>query len=412
MHTTIIRAALIAGLSLGSLSAATPEQADQAMQDFNRTYWNAGGKYFYKYDNRTGVLDFWLSAHAWETVMDAYARTGNPGFRQQIADVYDGFVKLHGSDWTRNDFNDDIAWWVIASARAYDVTGDIRYLDQAKKEFDWVYGTQRDTVKGGIWWKNDTHQTKNSCVVQPMIIGAAYLAKALEDDGYRVKAESLYAWQRRTLVDANTGKVYDNINNSGQRSSYSSTYNQGTWIGSAVLLGHLDDARKCADWTRANLCNSEGVFRESGQGDVGGFKLIGARYIMMLARQPGQQAYGTWMQANADKVWKNRRSDGIMGYDWNNPAPASGIQAQCAAGGVSLLNLLANTGTPIRPREAMARARIASARVLSIASGDGTGTAFFFRAPGALSHSEGARAGILRRADGRASFPALSALPK
>jgi predicted alpha-1,6-mannanase (GH76 family) len=245
-----------------------------------------------------------------------------------------------------------------------------------------------------------------------MIIAAAYLAKGLQDDGYRVKAESLYAWERRTLVDANTGKVYDNINASGQRSSYSSTYNQGTWIGSGVLLGHLDDARRCADWTKANLCNSEGVFRESGQGDVGGFKLIGARYIMMLSRLPGQQAYATWMQANADKVWKNRRPDGIMGYDWNAPAPASGIQAQCAAGGVSLLNLLATTGTPIRPREDPARAPRASAKVLSIAAWNGAGTAWLFRSPDAPSPIEGGRTGILRRADGRAAFPAMAALPK
>lgn len=412
MLLSIARAALAAGLALASAAASTPEQADQAVEAFNRTYWNPAGKYFYKYDNKTGVLDFWLSAHAWETIMDVYVRTGKPEFRQQIADVYDGFLKLHGSDWTKNSFNDDIAWWIIAAARAYDVTGDIRYLNQAKKEFDWVYGTQRDTVKGGIWWKNDTHQTKNSCVVQPLIIGAALLAKGLNDDGYRVKAESLYAWERRTLVDANTGKVYDNINLAGSRSSYSSTYNQGTWIGSAVMLGHLDDARKCADWTKANMCNSAGVFREAGQGDVGGFKLIGARYIMLLARQPGQQSYTTWMLANADNVWMNRRADGIMGYDWNAPAPSSGIQAQCAAGGVSLLNLFATTNSSIRPRGETARGRNASAKVLSLDAGGGSGSAWYFGSPGTLPASGADRNGIIRRLDGRASLWAIPPMPE
>lgn len=144
-------AALAIAIETGAQSVTT-QQADQAMEAFNRTYWNASGRYFYKRDDKTGVLDFWLSAHAWETVMDAYVRTGNDSYRKQIKDVYDGFIARHGADWTQNDYNDDIAWWVIASARAFEVTGETRYLNQAKSQFDWVYRTQRDTVKGGIWW--------------------------------------------------------------------------------------------------------------------------------------------------------------------------------------------------------------------------------------------------------------------
>jgi predicted alpha-1,6-mannanase (GH76 family) len=377
---TYIGALAVAGvLSAGTARAVTTQQADDAVQAFNKVYWNATGKYFYKRDGTTnrGTLDFWLSAHAWETIMDAYVRTGKDEYKQQIKDVYDGFIRQHGTDWTQNDYNDDIAWWVIASARAYEITGDARYLNQAKSQFDWVYRTQRDTVQGGIWWKNDVHAEKNSCVVQPMIISAAFLAKGLKDDSYRVKAESLYAWQRRTLVDANTGKVYDNIKTNGSRSSYSSTYNQGTWIGSAVLLNHLADAKKAADWTKANMCNAAGIFTESGQGDVGGFKLIGARYIMLLSKQPGGEAYAQWMEANAAKVWSNRRADGIMGYNWNAPAPTNGIEAQCAAGGVSLMNLLAPASVAIRLPDARSRQGSGSTKVLN-APGNGSEVMWLF----------------------------------
>ena len=394
-------AGIVAAAAVFAAAApVTPEMADKAIQDFNKVYWNATGKYFYKYDNKTGVLDFWLSAHAWETVMDAYVRTGKAEYKQQIKDVYDGFIARNGTDWTKNDFNDDIAWWVIASVRAYGITGETRYLTQAKSQFDWVYDTQRDPVGGGIWWKNNTHGEKNSCVVQPMIISAAMLATHLKDPAYRVKAESLYAWQRRTLVDANTGKVYDNIKTSGARSSYSSTYNQGTWIGSAVLLNHIADAQKGAEWTKANLCNTAGVFREAGQGDVGGFKLIGARYIMSLARLPGQQASASWMEANAERVWANRRADGVMGYDWNNKAPATGIQAQCAAGGVSLLNLLASPATGLLPEAPNSSSRKRGPMILSI--GDGSENSGL--PGGAWIGNPGG--GSLRGMDGRAiDFP-------
>jgi predicted alpha-1,6-mannanase (GH76 family) len=398
MKNTYIGALALAGvLSAGPARAVTTQQADEAFQAFNKVYWNASGKYFYKRDGTTnrGTLDFWLSAHAWETVMDAYVRTGKAEYKQQIKDVYDGFIKQHGTDWTQNDFNDDIAWWVIASARAYEITGETRYLTQAKSQFDWVYRTQRDTVLGGIWWKNNTHAEKNSCVVQPMIISAAFLAKGLKDDSYRVKAESLYAWQRRTLVDANTGKVYDNIKTNGSRSSYSSTYNQGTWIGSAVLLGHLADAKKAADWTKANMCNSSGIFTESGQGDVGGFKLIGARYIMLLSKQPGAESYAQWMEANAARVWSNRRSDGIMGYNWNSPAPSSGIEAQCAAGGVSLMNLLVPSIVAIRLPDSRSKVRAGVAMMLN-GPGNGSEVIWLFRKDDAHGLPS-----ALRRLDGR-----------
>ncbi len=356
MLTAIMRVlSLLAATHACALATVTPEQADQAVAAFNKVYWNASGKYFYKYDNKTGVLDFWLTAHAWETIMDAYVRTGKPEFRQQIKDVYDGFIARYGTDWTQNDYNDDIMWWTIASARAFDLTGEARYRDQAKAMFDWVYATQRDMDKGGIWWKNSEHLAKNSCVVQPAIITAVFLARILKDDGYRVKAESLYAWQKRTLVDPAGGKVYDNINRNGAVSKFQTTYNQGTWIGSGVLLGHLEDARKAADWTKANMCNAAGVLREAGQGDVGAFKLILARYAVGLSRQPGQEAYARWMETNAEKVWANRRPDGVMGFDWNAVAQPTGVQCQSAAGGVALLNLLATPTTDVRLGGSLAR---------------------------------------------------------
>ncbi|MDB5048164.1 MAG: glycosyl hydrolase [Fibrobacteres bacterium] len=339
-------------LSIGSpVHAVSPEQAEKAIQAFNKAYWNAPGKYFYKLDNKTGVLDFWMSAHVWETLMDAYVLTGKAEYKQQIKDMYDGFVARNGSDWTTNDYNDDIMWWVLAATRAYDITGEARYLTQAKTHFDWIYRNQRDTVLGGgIWWKNTEHNQKNSCVVQPAIISAANLARLLKDDGYRVKAESLYAWQKRTLVDPAGGKVYDAISSQRVVSKGSTTYNQGTFIGSAVALGRIAEAQKAADWTKANMCNAAGVLRNEGQGDFGTFKLILIRYVMGLSRQKGGEACAAWMADNGAAVWANRRSaDDVMGFDWANPAPAAGIECQSAAGGVALLNLLAAPVVSITP---------------------------------------------------------------
>ncbi len=349
-------AALVcAAACLPARAAVSAEQAETAFKAFNKAYWNATDKYFYKRDGKSGVLDFWLSAHAWETVMDVYQLTGKDEYKQQIKDVYDGFIKRNGTDWTQNDYNDDIMWWTIACARAYGLTGDTRYLTQSKTHFDWVWKTQRDSIEGGVWWKNNEHKSKNSCVVQPAIITATFLANALKDDSYRVKAESLYVWQKRTLMDPrNPGKIFDAINVSGSLGTGSTTYNQGTFIGSAVGLGHMADAKICADWTKKNMCTATGVVREANQGDFAAFKLILVRYAMGMARQLGTAAgapYESWMDVNAASVWdKRRKADDIMGPDWNNAAPATGIESASAASGVTLLVLLATpASTGIHP---------------------------------------------------------------
>jgi predicted alpha-1,6-mannanase (GH76 family) len=351
----------------------TVAQAEQAIEAFNKVYWNPSTKLFDKRDGTTnpGVLDFWLTAHAWETIMDAYVLTKKPAYLQQIDDIYDGFVKRNGVDWTQNDYNDDIMWWTIASARAFEITGEKRFLDQAKIHFDWVWKGQRDTLKGGIWWKNNEHTTKNSCVVQPTILTAIYLARALKDDGYRVKAESLYAWQKRTLLNPNNpGQVYDAIRVDGTMGTGSTTYNQGTFIGSATGLGHFADAKICAEWTKKNMCDATGILREKAQGDFAAFKLILVRYVIGYARTPGSggAAFESWMDANATAVWNKRRiEDDIMGFDWMATAPATGIETASASSGVALLALLATpASTAISPRTPSAGKRLHQKSKLSI----------------------------------------------
>ena len=336
-------------LCLRLAPVAQTYDADRAVAAINAAFWNPTGKYFYKLDGKTGNLDFWMTAHAWEAILEAYVRTQSPAFRQQSVDVYDGFVRSHGTDWTTNDYNDDIMWWVIACTRAYDILGEKRYLDQARKEFDWVYSTQSDTVfGGGIWWKNSEHGSKNSCIVQPAIIAAANLARQLGDPAYLAKAQALYDWQKRTLTET-SGKVYDAISVNGV-SKGSTTYNQGTFIGSALLLNNAADAQRMANWTRSNMCDANGILKNTAQGDFGTFNQICIRYVMQLARRPGGATYLQWMEANAASVWKNRRaSDDVMGANWAAPAPGSGIECQSAFGGVALINLLATPPVSLAP---------------------------------------------------------------
>jgi predicted alpha-1,6-mannanase (GH76 family) len=242
--------------------AVTPEEADAAFNSLNKVYWDSDAKCFRREEQGSKKADFWFSAQLWDTVMDQYDRTHSAEVRRQIDDLYDGFIKEH-PDWTTNKYNDDIMWWSVACARAYGITNDDRYLKRAKYSFDYVYDNFSDEkFGGGLYWINQ-RTSKNSCINSPAVIAAVRLSVLLNDASYLDKAKDLYAWQKKTLTDG-TGKVFDNISFDQRRQTtrlrrFSLTYNQGTYIGAAVLLykqthdkTYLDDAIKTAEWTKAN----------------------------------------------------------------------------------------------------------------------------------------------------------------
>jgi predicted alpha-1,6-mannanase (GH76 family) len=347
-------ALLFLATGLGSLLVATPAQAvtpaeaDMAFNSLNKIYWDPATQFFRKEEQGDKKADFWFSAQLWDTVMDQYDRTHSADVKHQIDEVYDGFVKKY-PDWTKNKFNDDIMWWTIACTRAYAITNDDRYLKKAKDSFDFVYDNfTDDTLGGGVYWVNQK-TSKNSCVNCPAVIAAARLAVLLKDASYLEKAKSIYAWQKKTLTDG-TGKVFDSITYNKTRQTTrvnkgSLTYNQGTYIGAAVLLyqqtkdkTYLDDAIKTAEWTRDKLCvTDQHILKNEGQGDAGAFKGIFVRYMKLLVHEDGGAEFLPWMKANADAAWRNRRpTDNIMGSDWTKP-PTMKVQSQTATSAVAVV---------------------------------------------------------------------------
>lgn len=341
--------------------AITAEQAKISIEAFNKVYWRQANKTFFKYDNQTGELDYWMWAHAWETEMDAYERTRDPFYLQKIRDCHDGFVARFGTDLSARDYNDDIGWWVMAAARAYDLTGVVEYRTLARKNFDWMYATQVDTVfGGGIWWKNTERGQKNSASTLPFSVAGFKLARQLSDPGYADKAGKLHAWVRLRLFRT-YGEVADRIERRlGKDTVFWGplSYNHGTFVSSAWEMfkvtrdsTHFKDAiatleyfkNILSDKTTGILPDERGDGTGNTDNDAGMYKTVFVHYAMRFLMEAKQWQYLPWMNANAESLWKNRRqSDNLMYFAWATPAPAQlgKIGAQMASGGVSLLNLL------------------------------------------------------------------------
>jgi predicted alpha-1,6-mannanase (GH76 family) len=296
---------------------------------------------------------FWDNAEMMEIVLDAYEVTKDPKYETMFEAMYGNFILKNGADWQKNKYNDDIAWMVLVSVRAYLLTGNISYRDKAKDQFDKMYSRAFNYSYGGgmLWYSTKT--TKNACINGPSMVACCYLAKATGDSSYYNKAISLYTWSKLYLFDASTGKVNDNVDldqKSGQLkiSDWSSTYNQGTYLGAATMLykytkeaSYLREAQNIALYIRDEMYKGEVMNNEDSGNDLPGFKGIFARYARMYTIELNKTELVEWMKLNARVAYNNRNSHDLIQTKWATKTSES--KPQSAFGCSTAVSLLMNT---------------------------------------------------------------------
>ena len=306
-----------------------PRYMTQALRDSVMNGWK---NYYYKpaaVGHILGNGGWWGDAEMFETVLDAFETTGDPKHKEMFRQLYMNFTYRNGTDWSYNEFNDDIAWMVLVGVRAYLMFDDSRYLNHARSNYDKMYARAL-LPSGMLRWKETplNNSGTNSCINGPAEVAACYLAIATGDDGYYDKAKQLYTLQRQYLYEPATGKVFDSGVWNGSTftigNHWVSTYNQGTFLGAALMLYdrygdemYKNDAHKIVEWTRKDLCNAHGVIRVCGSGnDLQGFKGILMRYLRRYIVDLAQPESVEWLQRNAMHAYNNRNSKRISWTAW------------------------------------------------------------------------------------------------
>lgn len=282
-----------------------------------------------------GKGGWWGDAEMFEIVLDAYETTGDIQYATMFDELYKNFCKRNGTDWSGNDYNDDIAWMCIACTRAYLLTGKEEYRTIAKSNFDKMY--KRANAYGDhtlIWCMGKTGT--NSCVNGPACVAACYLAMATGDDKYYQKAKNTYAGHRAKLYNLKSGKfnghVFDSYDTENNKvgNEWASTYNQGTSMGAACMLynrygdkQYKDDADAIMEWTAEHLTNEYGIIKvcQTVTGDLTGFKGILMRYVRNYAACMDQPKWYDWLAKNAFHAYNNRNSEGISMSAWLTKTP-------------------------------------------------------------------------------------------
>lgn len=332
-------------------------RADQALQSFLLKFWNGGQQYLRnRYPSDGSLTGYWTYANGWDAVMDGVERTGGAQYAGFIESLYLG---QNSRGWT-NDYYDDECWMTLALIRAYDLTTNAVYLNQATALFADVQ-TGWDTtccgpVAGGIWW-NKAHTQKATAANAGAALAAAKLYQRTTNVAYLNFAQQVYWFWWSNMVNQSTFQVCDHMDPDGTKVWWRFSYNEGLMIGASVALyeatgsaTYLNNAHNIAGF----MVNNEYTLTIYGRalhdgdntgcgGDCHQFKGPAYRYLMQLYRKNlAMTAYYNVLKPSADAIWNLARetNNTIFSVNWAGPAQTNVDQGQQNAA-VAALNLWA-----------------------------------------------------------------------
>jgi len=294
--------------------------ADTTSRALVENYWNAEEKRFnYQIDGQSTEFHYWPQAHALDVMLDAYARTGDRFYLTHINEWFEGVPVQNGGDFL-NRYIDDMEWNVLAMLRAYQLTGDEKFMQATEVVWEDIKKYWSDIAGGGLMWEKRDPYGKNACSNGPAAIFAARLFREKKNFDDLEWAKKIYHWERETLFDKETGAIWDNIKEADEgliiNKDWIFTYNQGTFIGAAVELFnltndsiYLHDAIKATDYTLESLTNkADNILKNEGGGDGGLFKGIFIRYFTQLIQHHAlprekKQEYVGFLFHNAQTLW-------------------------------------------------------------------------------------------------------------
>ena len=346
-----------------SASAFTSTQATNMWNAYNNAFYvGNNGAAYYRQDQGGGedTVDFWQNAERIEMAVDRAQNSGSAGDKAIVTALVNGFDSMYGSDWTGDTFNDDIMWACLAHLRAYFVTGSTEtgWAGEAANNYNWVCSgghspgrvqPQIDSVYGGgMWWTTDhtsSNASKNACDNGPAALVGYYLSVVWPNTGFKGTAQGIYNWEKSTLLASN-GYLYDHINSSGL-SGYDLSYQAGTFIGAAYLLGDSTTANFEASYFLYTQCGSTnadyGILDNYGTGSSGnaGFNSIFLRWMAVYMNGAGMQAtYLPWLYVNAAAAVTEENSSDLSWSDWVAPTPGSGLYSWDCTPAITALNVV------------------------------------------------------------------------
>jgi predicted alpha-1,6-mannanase (GH76 family) len=315
---------------------------------------------------------WWNAANALTTVIDYTERSGDRTYVRVLGRTFRAAGLRHRHFLNR--FFDDNGWWALAWIRAYDLTGEVRYLAAARRIFDRMITGWDDTrCGGGLWW-NEDRKYKNAITNELFLAIAVRLhLRSPGDTTCRNWAMREWDWFAASGMIGPAGLVNDGLTpdctNNG-KPTY--TYNQCVILGGLAGLHEItgDDAflrqgdaiasAALRDLTTPPSATPGGILVEPGEAQMAGqrgdgsqFKGIFVRNLHDFYQKSPRAEYRDFILANARSVWDHSRNDrNQFGVCWSGPFDSADASRQSAA--VELLNAAAAVSAAPPPPQSAA----------------------------------------------------------
>ncbi|PRY11673.1 putative alpha-1,6-mannanase (GH76 family) [Pontibacter ummariensis] len=333
-------------------------RADTAQKALQEHFWSPTANYFHKDNKGDASFNYWWQAHALDALCDAYSRTKDEQYLTLMNSLHDGVRAKNGNTF-ENNYYDDMEWMALACLRAYQLTGDEKYRATVDTLWTDIKTGWSDYMGGGISWKKDQRDYKNTPANAPASILAARLYQLDQKPEDLEWALKIYDWQQRNLVDPATGLVWDGKNRQGDNKidkDWKFTYCQGVYIGAGLELykitkqqEYLDASVRTADYVLSSTdFTKNGVLLERGKGDGGLFKGILIRYLTQLAlsdypSSESRNRYKAFIASNGEVLWHSgtHRPTLLFGESWGTQPPADQTDSSVQLSGVMLTEALA-----------------------------------------------------------------------
>jgi predicted alpha-1,6-mannanase (GH76 family) len=289
--------------------------------------------------NDRGLWDstgWWNAANCLEAIESVIAANNGEQYLDVIRSTFD---RNSGGNFL-NEFYDDEGWWALAWIRAFDLTGEPRYVAMAKTIFADMKGGWDEHCGGGIWWKKD-RSYKNAIANELFLLVAIRLHQRTPGDvgpgSYFDWAQREWAWFKSSGMINTRNLVNDGLDQNCENNRHTTwTYNQGVLIGGLAELYQTTADTNCllqaialADSATTTLVDASGVLGEPNEsrglhgGDVAQFKGIFIRHLTELYDVTGNPAYREFLIRNARSVWRNDRDwANRFGGRWSGPIDA------------------------------------------------------------------------------------------
>lgn len=220
---------------------------------------------------------------------------------------YQAYLSKDGND---SRFYDDNQWIAIALLDAYNRTGEKSYLSKAEELYRFMMTGYDEKSGGGLYWKEDEKNTKNTCSNGPGILIALQLYKITKKKEYLTTAIDLYQWTKKHLRDSD-GIYWDAIKIPGMKlDSAKYSYNTGTMLQSNALLYQITKDKKYLDEAIFIAESAERFFFKKGRlPDHYWFNVVLLRGYEELYKIDQKKERFQFFVTDAERIWKEERDE-------------------------------------------------------------------------------------------------------